>query len=95
MRFSDFVKRLTGKAPSARALAKRANRTAEAALADARESIERLRSVRSGVESNSDVKLNSTIRIAHGRETISEAADFGALSNEFERWIEAREQEKS
>lgn len=95
MRFSDFVKRLTGKAPSARALAKRANRTAEAALADARESIERLRSVPNGVESTADVKLNAAIRIAHGRETISEATDFAALSTEFERWIEAREQEKS
>lgn len=84
MRFTDFVARLTGKPLSAAAIADDVNRTAVAATAEARDHIARLPSI---PEFAGKVELDASIRIAHGNETVSEAADFDVLAREFASWI--------
>lgn len=84
MRFTDFVARLTRKPLSADAIAQDVNRSSDEATARARARIAHLPSI---PEFTGRVELGATIRIAHGNETISEAADFEVLSREFAAWI--------
>ncbi|HAN99464.1 MAG TPA: peptidase M3 [Planctomycetaceae bacterium] len=83
----EYLVRMTGERLSARALAERVNRTADEAVAEAREKYER-----SGDSSGYQgrVDLNASIALVHGRETIAETngSDFAAASSAFVRRID-------
>jgi hypothetical protein len=87
--FFDFVEQLTGKPLTADAIAHEANRTVPEALAEARTSLEREKTI---PEQHGPVDLEARIRIVNGRETIAELGPdgFEALSRTFGAWIEAR-----
>jgi hypothetical protein len=87
VRFDEFVRRLTGAAPSAKAMAEHLMRDVAAAQRDARASIERLHDV---PEHSGAVELDARIRVVHGRETVAEVTGaFEPACEQFARWIDS------
>ena len=87
--FRTFIESLTGEKVSAEALANHVNRSADDAVSQAREAIERLATV---PERLSEPALGATVRVMHGTELIADTATagFSAAAERFSRWIEAR-----
>jgi hypothetical protein len=91
--FPSLVAGLTGRPPSADALARHLGRTVEEAIVEARTQVEREKRVpHPAGGSEGDVRLNAKVRVVHGRETVAEGADgsFDRLARDFARWIEER-----
>lgn len=89
--FDDTLRSLTGAALSPDALIQHCNRTADQAIADAREEVRRMASVPPAPPVD-QARLGVTFRVVHGRETITEGADgtVARACDDFARWIESR-----
>jgi Zn-dependent oligopeptidase len=87
--FGTFIERLTGEKVSAVPLANHVNRSADEAVAQAREAIETLSAV---PEQSGEPALGASIRVVHGQEVVADTAavGFNAAARSFSRWIEAQ-----
>jgi len=84
--FAGSVRRAIGTDPSPIALADEVNQSVEQCLAAERASVDRL----SGVPTYDDpVDLDATIRVCHGRETITSgpSSEFARMAEEFSTWV--------
>lgn len=84
--FLDLVEGLTGKPLTSRHLAERANKTADAAVEEARAQVDTLADV---AEFDGEVALHADIRIVDGHEVIASTATdgFAGAAKRFESWI--------
>ncbi len=87
--FDETIASLTGSALSADALVEAANATPEETFAEARERVERMKTV---PPQEGPVELDATIRVMHGREVVATAEDggFDEACEAFEAWISER-----
>jgi hypothetical protein len=85
---NEMLKSLTGQTLSPNALAHDVSRTADDAIAEARERIERMRTI---PRFDRAIDLDAKVRVIDGRETIAELdGDFESFAAQFERWIGRR-----
>ena len=85
---NEMLKGMTGETLSPVPLARHVGRTADEAVAEARERMRRMESVRPHTAS---VDLDARIRVVHGNESIAELdRDFNAFAGAFERWIDGK-----
>ncbi len=85
--FPDFVRGLTGREVSPAALADRVNRSADEAVAEAKESVARAVSIPAH---KGAVELDAKIRVVHGREEIANTAQgFAPAASAFASWIDS------
>ncbi len=87
--FDETIASLTGSPLSADALVDAANATVEEAFDEAKESVERMKSV---PRQEGAVELDATIRVMHGRELVASTDDggFEGACEAFEDWIAKR-----
>ncbi len=86
--FLDLVRRMTGREFSADALVAEVSRTADAAVAEARE---RVRTLAGAPRPAEPVDLDLRLRVIHGHETVvEETRDALAAARTFRDWIAAR-----
>ena len=87
IRFFDFIEGLTGRPLSADAIARRVNRTADEAAAEARAAVAKLEDI---PEHADPADLGARIRVVHGHERVADTGegDFRTAGRDFERWIE-------
>lgn len=87
--FLDFVENLTGAPLSSAAIASRANRTVDEALAEARADLAREPSI---PRHTGPVELDARVRVVHGREEVAdtERGGFEGACADFARWIGQR-----
>lgn len=84
--FDDTVRALTGSSLGADALVEACLRDPGQAVAEARASVERLRSI---PPFEGAVELDATIRVVHGRETVADTSEggFDAAAARFAAWV--------
>lgn len=87
--FADFVEQLTGQAPNADAYAQELNHTAQEAIAQARAQVQAMDKIPAHT---GPIALNTSLRIIHGDEVITEGQDFDQCARDFAAWITALEQ---
>lgn len=88
---NEMLRGLTGETLSPVPLATHVSRTADEAIAEARERIRRLESQPPASVAARDVDLDARIRVIHGTESVAELdGDFERFSNRFEQWLGER-----
>ena len=80
-----FIEDLTGDPVSADALASRVNMTADDALAEAHQRLDKMKEI---PEYTAPVSLGAQVRVVHGNETVAKYdTDFAAASTAFSDWL--------
>lgn len=88
VRFSEFLRRLTGQELSSAALAQRVNQSAEQRRKEAHQTIQQLAGI---ATLSGPVELDAHIRIVHGNELVAELnGDFAGFGQQFALWIDQR-----
>ncbi len=85
---NEMLRGLTGETLSPVPLARHVSRTADEAIAEARERMKRMESI---AAHTAPVDLDAHLRVVHGNETIAELkGDFSHFAGAFERWINGK-----
>jgi hypothetical protein len=85
---NEMLKGMTGETLSPVPLARHVGRTADEAVAEAKERIRRMQSI---APYTAPIDLDARIRVVHGNESIAELdRDFNAFAGAFERWIDGK-----
>ncbi len=84
--FTEFIRRLTGRALSAAPLAERLNQTVEQRCLEARDSVTQLAGI---ARPASQLDLDARIHVVHGAESVAQLnGDFAKFAEQFATWID-------